>query len=99
MVKLNFGASLSRLVKLELNGKVFEQGSVALKPKWAAGLDRLITALAAESSVLEITYHGDGALAKARLRSVKREIAERWAAVPDHYDLPIETRLVSGAAP
>ena len=99
VVKLNFGASLSRLVKLELNGKVFEQGSEALKPKWAAGLDRLIAALAAESSVLEITYRGEGALAKARLRSVKREIAQRWAAVPDHYDLPIETRLVSGAAP
>ena len=27
------------------------------------------------------------------------KIAQRWAAVPDHYDLPIETRLVSGATP
>jgi uncharacterized repeat protein (TIGR01451 family) len=99
VVKLNFGASISRLVKLELNGKVFEQGSEALKPKWAAGLDRLIEALAAQSSVLEITYRGEGALAKARLHAVKREIAQRWAAVPDHYDLPIETRLVSGATP
>jgi len=98
-VKLNFGASISRLVRLELNGKVFEQGSEALKPKWAAGLDKLIAALAAQSSVLEITYRGEGALAKARLRAVKREITERWAAVPGHYDLPIETRLVSGVAP
>ncbi|MCA3561252.1 MAG: DUF11 domain-containing protein [Aestuariivirga sp.] len=100
VVKLNFGASISRLVKLELNGKVFEQGSAALLPKWEGGLDKLISALQAETSVLEITYRGsDGALAKARLRAVKNEIARRWQVVPDHYDLAIDTRIVSGGAP
>ncbi|MCA3555031.1 SdrD B-like domain-containing protein [Aestuariivirga sp.] len=100
VVKLNFGASISRLVKLELNGKVFAQGSSALLPKWESGLDKLVSALQAETSVLEITYRGsDGALAKARLRAVKDEIARRWQAVPDRYDLAIDTRIVSGGAP
>ena len=99
VVKLNFGASISRLVKLELNGKVFTKGSNDLLPKWQAGLDKLIAALAAETSVLEITYRGDDALAKARLRAVKNEVAQRWKAVPDHYELAIDTRLVAGGAP
>lgn len=99
VVKLNFGASIARIVKLELNSEVFESGSEALKPKWRNGLDRLVTALEAESSVLEITYRGaDGAVARARLRAVKQEIAQRWKAVPDHYDLAINARIVSGGA-
>jgi len=99
VVKLNFGASLSRLVRLELNGKVFAPGTSALLPKWEAGLDRLVTALQAESSVLEITYRGsDGTLARSRLRAVKQAVAQRWSAVPGHYDLAIDTRIVSGGA-
>jgi uncharacterized repeat protein (TIGR01451 family)/fimbrial isopeptide formation D2 family protein len=100
VVKLNFGASISRLVRLELNGKVFAQGSAALLPKWQAGLDKLVTALEAESSVLEITYRGsDGALARARLRAVKEAISARWREVPNHYELAIDTRIVAGGAP
>ena len=100
VVKLNFGASISRVVKLEINGKVFGPESTALLPKWQAGLDKLVTALEAESSVLEITYRGsDGELARARLRAVKDAISQRWAAIPQHYDLAIDTRIVSGGAP
>ena len=99
VVKLDFGASISRLVKLELNGRVFAPGSPSLLPKWDAGLDKLIAALQSESSVLEITYRGEDALAGVRLRAVKDAITQRWNAVPDHYDLAIDTRIVSGGAP
>ena len=100
VVKLNFGASISRVVKLELNGKVFAAGSAALKPKWQGGLDGLISALEAETSVLVITYRGaDDALARARLRAVREAVTQRWAAVAKHYDLAIDTRIVSGGQP
>lgn len=100
VVKLNFGASISRLVKLELNGKVFETGTATLLPKWEAGLDRLVTALEAETSVLEITYRGSGdGLARQRLRAVKDAINRCWGTVPGHYDLAIDARIVSGGAP
>lgn len=95
VVKLNFGASISRLVKLELNSKVFEQGSSVLLPKWQSGLDSLMKALEAENSVLEITYRGKGdALAKERLRAVRDAISRRWSAVHGGYDLAINTRIV-----
>ena len=59
VVKLNFGAAITRLVTLDLNAKVFEQGSDALKPKWQAGLGRLVDALGAEPSTLRINYAGE----------------------------------------
>lgn len=97
VVKLNFGASISRLVKLELNGKVFEKDSSVLLPKWQAGLDSLMTALEAETSVLEITYRGKSdALAKQRLRAVKDAITRRWSTVHGRYDLAINARIVGG---
>lgn len=100
VAKLNFGASISRLVRLDVNGKVFSPGSVALLPTWQAGLDKLIVALQSESSVLEITYRGpDDALSRARLAAVKGEIARRWRAVPNRYDLAVDTRILSGEQP
>lgn len=100
VVKLNFGAAIARIVKLELNGRVFEAGSAALKPKWEAGLDRLIAALAPETSILRITYRGEeGALARARLRAVADDVHQRWRAAAGAYDLVIDTRILSGGGP
>ncbi len=100
VVKLNFGASISRLVKLDLNGKVFAPGSSTLNPKWQAGLDKLIAVLKVENSVLQIIYRGkDDALARARVHAVKDAVTQRWSAVSDHYDLAIDTRIISGGSP
>ncbi len=98
IVKLNFGAAITRLVSLDLNAKVFEQGSEALKPKWQAGLARLVEALGAEPSTLRITYVGeDGKLAKARIRAVSREIQKRWKDAGGSYRLSIESSVVAAA--
>jgi hypothetical protein len=97
IVKLNFGAAITRVVSLDVNAKVFEQGSDSLRPKWQAGLSRLVEALAAEPSVLRITYVGeDGKLTKARMKSIRREIEERWAREGGGYKLQIETRVTAG---
>lgn len=98
VVKLNFGAAINRLVKLDLNDKVFEPQAATLKPKWQAGLDTLVSALGAEPSSLRITYVGEnGKLARARLAFVTREIERRWKASGGGYRLPIETRIVPQA--
>ncbi|WP_395684996.1 SdrD B-like domain-containing protein, partial [Aestuariivirga sp.] len=96
IVKLNFAAAGLRLVRLDLNGKVFEEGSAALKPKWRQGLERLIAALEAEPSALMVIYQGEsGKLAKARLMSVRAAVEKLWTADPGRYRLEIETRIVS----
>lgn len=96
IVKLNFGASITRLVSLDLNAQVFEKGSEALAPKWRAGLAQLVAALKADTSTLRITYAGeDGKLAKARIRAVTREIERRWKEEGKPYRLSIETRIVA----
>ncbi len=96
VVKLNFGAAMTRTVRLDLNEKVFEAGKTSLKPKWQAGLGQLIVALAAEPSVLQVTYVGKGdALAKERIRAVTRDIKKRWQSQGPPYRLDIDTRLVA----
>lgn len=97
IVKLNFGAAGTRLVKLDLNAQVFEPGHAALKPKWQSGLQQLVTMLEAEPSRLRITYVGeDGKLARARLKSVIRDIQRRWADAGGEGPLAIETRIIGG---
>ncbi|WP_395661278.1 hypothetical protein [Aestuariivirga sp.] len=97
IVKLNFGAAGTRLVKLDLNAQVFEPGHAALKPKWQSGLQQLVTMLEAEPSRLRITYVGeDGKLARARLKSVIRDIQRRWADAGGDGPLAIETRIIGG---
>lgn len=97
IVKLNFGAALTRVVSLDVNAKAFAQDSDSLHPKWQAGLSRLVEALSAEPSVLRITYvGGDGKLTKARVKSIRREIEDRWAREGGSYKLQIETRVTAG---
>jgi hypothetical protein len=84
-------------VKLDLNAQVFEPGHAALKPKWQSGLQQLVTTLEAEPSRLRITYVGeDGKLARARLKSVIRDIQRRWADAGGDGPLAIETRIIGG---
>jgi uncharacterized repeat protein (TIGR01451 family) len=94
MVKLNFGAAIGRVVNLDLNAQVFEPQSAELRPRWQAGLGRLVAALAAEPSTLSITYVGeDGRLAKARIKAVRREIERRWKEAGGGYRLEIDSRI------
>ena len=97
MTKLNFGASIARLVDLDLNGKVFVAGSTELLPQWRAGIATLIAKLDAEPSTLRLTYHNDAGnneIAAKRLTAVSALIASQWSNVAGRYKLPIETRSV-----
>ena len=99
MTKLNFGASIGRVVRLDLKGAAFESGGVALKPNWAKGLDQLIDVLGKEQSVLRLSYVDAGAdkdLAQRRVRHLEAEILERWNAAGGRYRLGIETRVETG---
>ena len=95
--KLNFGASIGRVVRLDLNGKVFVSGTPTLRPAFAAQLDNLMSALDGDPSILRIQYHLHGendAVARQRLESVVGLIESRWATRNKRYKLPIETRIV-----
>lgn len=96
MTKLNFGASISRVVRLDLQDAAFEANRVELKKQWADNLPQLVEVLKQEISVLRLSYKMTGneqSLAKQRMKHVRKQIADLWKRKGDNYPLEIETRV------
>ena len=96
MTKLNFGASISRVVRLDLQDAAFEANRVELKKQWADNLPQLVEVLKQEISVLRLSYKMTGneqSLAKQRMKHVRKQIGDLWKRKGDNYPLEIETRV------
>ena len=84
MVKLNFGATVHRVVRLDLNDAAFAPGGTDLQPQWQQAFADMVKQLDGRPSVLRIAYDpggspGDGAkLAKKRLDSVAKAARKLW---------------------
>lgn len=93
-VKMNFGAAIGRVVKLDLNAAVFVNSSSRLAPKFDEEIDRLVAVLRDEKSTLRIVYHGtsgEAAVAKKRIAAVVALVRKRWIAKSGPYRLEIDT--------
>jgi uncharacterized repeat protein (TIGR01451 family) len=89
--KLNFGAALGRVVRLEVDGAAFD--GEAVKPAFAGKLDDLVKTLAETPSILRIVYatrDEDQNLVRRRLAAVRQEVDHRWKERKDRYRLVIE---------
>ncbi|MBW9052284.1 DUF7507 domain-containing protein [Rhizobium mesosinicum] len=99
MTELDFGASIGRVVRLDLSDDAFQPNDVELDQRWAEGIEQLIDVLAQEQSVLRLTYldhANDPELPEARVQHIKELIAERWRQRKRSYPLEIETRVEAG---
>ncbi len=99
ITKLNFGATISRVIRLDINGKVFIINTDDLKPEWLQAIDVLIDKLDSEPSTIRITYYLEGediGIAQNRLRAIEALIAARWREHGGRYKLPIESRILEG---
>ncbi len=95
ITKLNFGAAVHRVVKLDIEDGAFVDGSKSLQPAWIAGIRDLIGILAEKPSVLTIIYHAANepkSLVKARLAAIAKQVKEEWKRQGEPYRLTIETR-------
>ncbi len=95
--KINFGASIGRVVRIDLTDKVFVAGDVAMTEKLNQALNDMLPSLDEEQSILRLDYHigGEGKdMASARLKRVSKLIADAWKSRSGPYKLPIETRLL-----
>ncbi len=102
MTKMNFGATLSRVVRIDLSAKAFGKGDAALQPRpeLVEGLRGMVTQIASQPSMLRITYQSQGEdkkLAQRRLREVERIVRKLWPA-NGRYQLNIETVIERRAA-
>lgn len=99
MVKLNFGATVHRVVRLELTAAAFGAGTT-LAPRWQAELEALPAKLKGRPSILRIAYRGAGeeGNGRTRLDAVAARIEELWKKEAEKeggagHPLVIETEL------
>lgn len=92
--KLNFGATIHRVVRLELSDSAFLPNSEALQPQWQKQLDALPETLKQRPSVVRLSYT-DGSdsreLMQKRIAAISKQIKGRWTALKGQYTLDIET--------
>jgi len=91
-VKLNFGAALLRVVRLDVQDAVFKGDDLA--PDYLAKVNTLIETLEGQPSVLRISYIArgeDGKLVRDRIAGLKALIERKWGEKTRRCRLIIET--------
>jgi len=93
VTKLNFGATIHRVIRMELSDAAFDAGSLRLQPQWQKQLDSLPQQLKARPSVVRLAYQpgADTELAGKRVEAIRKQIQDRWRALKGEYTLNIET--------
>jgi hypothetical protein len=83
MVKLNFGATVHRVIRLDLSAAAFAGATTDLLPQWMTALAALPVTLKERPSVLRIAYRRgteSADLAKARLDATAARAKALWQA-------------------
>ena len=92
-LRMNFGASIHRVVGLDIADAVFEPGSVEMRDLWKPRLELLLLELQKGPAVLRLSYVADledPDLVDKRLAAVKRQIEEDWMKLDCCYRLEVE---------
>ncbi|MBS0396541.1 MAG: DUF11 domain-containing protein, partial [Proteobacteria bacterium] len=103
-LRFEFGASIHRVVSLELTSAAFEPGATALRVQWQPRLERLLAELAKARSVLRLTYLADvedPRLVEARVEAIAAAVRQASAASHCCEGLAIEREVfwLRGAPP
>jgi len=96
MIRFNFGATIHRVVRLDIADGVFEPGTTDLRLQWTSKIDQLLETLKEAPSVLRLSYLGDveaESLVERRLDALKKKISRQWNGSADGYRLIIETEV------
>ncbi len=94
-LKLNFGASIFRVVAIDLSDAAFEPGTTEIRVQWQSRIPLLLSELRKGPAVLRLSYVADtedAALVERRVEAVKRQVTEAWDAEKD-YPLTIEPEV------
>src|SRR6266853_1759323 len=95
-LKFDFGASIHRVVAIDLSDAAFEAGKTEIRVQWRSRVNLLLEELRKAPSVLRLSYVADtedGALVERRLEAFKRQLTEAWDAKKDGYVLAIEPEV------
>src|SRR5690349_6248968 len=95
-LKFDFGASIHRVVAIDLSDAAFEAGKTEIRIQWLPRVDLLLGELRKAPSVLRLSYVADTedeALVQQRLEALKQQLTEAWNAKKDGYVLAIEPEI------
>ncbi len=95
-LRLNYAASIHRVVALDMADAVFEPGSTEMRAQWEPRLERLLEELARAPSTLRLSYVADvedEKLVERRLEAVKDRISKAWKERGGDYPLTIEPEV------
>ena len=97
LAKLNFGASISKVVRVDMLAQAFVASSLDLSPQWDAGLPQVLDQLTDPNAVLRLAYgvspSEDQDLAQQRLRSIADRLRGLWRLGGGAGNLTVETEL------
>jgi uncharacterized repeat protein (TIGR01451 family) len=95
-LKFNFGASIHRVIELDVADAVFEPGTTEIRGQWKPRLDLLLTELKKAPAILRLSYLADvedAALVERRVQAIRKQISESWEASNCCYELAIEPEV------
>jgi uncharacterized repeat protein (TIGR01451 family) len=96
MLRFNFGATIHRVVRIDIADGAFEPNTTKIRMQWTQRIDQLLEELRKGPSLLRLSYLGDvepKGLALERLEALKKEITARWKQSGAGYQLTIETEI------
>jgi hypothetical protein len=95
-LRFNFGASIHRVVAIDLADAVFEPGTTEMRIQWRPRVDLLLEELRKGPAVLRLSYVADvedAGLVDRRLEAVRKQITSAWEAMNCCYQLTIEPEV------
>jgi uncharacterized repeat protein (TIGR01451 family) len=95
-LKIDFGASIHRVVAIDLSDAAFEPGKTEIRVQWRSRVNLLLEELRKAPSVLRLSYVADTedeALVERRVEAFKRQLTEAWDTKKDGYVLAIEPEV------
>jgi large repetitive protein len=98
-LRFNFGASIHRVIGLDIADAVFEPGTTEMRAQWKPRLALLMEELQKGPAVLRLSYLADvedARLVEERVDALKKQIMTSWKAL--EQDLPCSESGSTGAA-
>jgi len=99
-LRFNFGASIHRVIGLDIADAVFEPGTTEMRAQWKPRLALLMEELQKGPAVLRLSYLADvedARLVEQRMDALKKEIMASWKALAEQ-DLPCSQSSGTDAA-
>jgi uncharacterized repeat protein (TIGR01451 family) len=96
MIRFNFGATIHRVVRIDIADGVFKPDTAEMRLQWLPKITQLLDELKKSPSVLRLSYLADlerKGLVKERLNGLKKEIIRQWKDSDGGYPLVIETEI------